>query len=433
MTKAMDRRVMWKIGLVSAIAACLLGAGLHLLSPRVPRTTGPPPQGAYVWQREWTPAVQQAVHEHASNLKEIIALAAEVTWRNGQPQVTRINLDFGALQAAGAPIGLALRIGSFSGPFASHSPITDTLAAIAWDLVQQAQDAHLSPRELQIDFDCPESKLSGYRLWLDAIRRKVQIPVTITALPSWLNHREFARLVDPADGYVLQVHSLERPKAPDAATTLCDPAAASRAVEWAARLRRPFRVALPTYGYRIAFDHQQRFLGISAEGPAPTWPGDAIIREVRAEPNALASLIQKWTADRPIYLQGILWYRLPTADDTMNWQWRTLTAVMKGQTAEPDLRVEVRRPEPNLAEIDLVNAGQADAPLQVAVELRWAEAKLVAADAIGGFGQADAADDHLQLQGPRLLAHERLGPGQRRMIGWVRLSKDMEVQAHVRP
>jgi hypothetical protein len=44
------------------------------------------------------------------------------------------------------------------------------------------------PRELQIDFDCAESKLDGYQVWVEAIKYKISpVPVTITALPSWLN------------------------------------------------------------------------------------------------------------------------------------------------------------------------------------------------------------------------------------------------------
>jgi hypothetical protein len=64
-----------------------------------------------------------------------------------------------------------------------------------------------------IDFDCAESKLDGYRVWVEAIQRRVApLPVTITALPSWLNSRAFQRLAAVATNYVLQVHSVERPK-----------------------------------------------------------------------------------------------------------------------------------------------------------------------------------------------------------------------------
>lgn len=82
----------------------------------------------------------------------------------------------------------------------------------------------------------------------------------ITALPAWLNQPAFKRLISAVDDYVLQVHSLERPNSPEAAFTICDPAAARRAVERAAQFAVPFRVALPTYGYAIAYDRQGHFI-----------------------------------------------------------------------------------------------------------------------------------------------------------------------------
>jgi hypothetical protein len=92
-------------------------------------------------------------------------------------------------------------------------------------------------------------------------------PLVFTALPTWLDSPAFARLVQSADGYVLQVHSWEAPRAPDQPFTLCDPERAKRAIAKAERFERPFWVALPTYGYRAWFDAQNRLLGLSAEGP----------------------------------------------------------------------------------------------------------------------------------------------------------------------
>ena len=53
---------------------------------------------------------------------------------------------------------------------------------IAASLVAEARTNHLNLSELQIDFDCAESKLDGYRVWLTAIQRRVApLPVTITS------------------------------------------------------------------------------------------------------------------------------------------------------------------------------------------------------------------------------------------------------------
>src|SRR2546422_1012672 len=137
-----------------------------------------------------------------------------------------------ALRAAKRPIGLALRIGAYPGPFDCNGEVTALLVEQASSLIAEGQANQLQAGELQIDFDCAESKLDGYRVWVEAIRRKIApVPLTITVLSSWLNQASFKRLIAGTDGYVLQVHSFQRPMDADAPFTLCDPVAARRAVE----------------------------------------------------------------------------------------------------------------------------------------------------------------------------------------------------------
>jgi len=311
----------------------------------------------------------------------------------------------------------------------------------AWtDAVAQAVRAggpgfdRLVPAELQIDFDCAESKLAGYRQWVTAIKAKVApVPVTITALPCWLDRRAFKALAAAADGYVLQVHSLRKPARPEELMPLCDPAAARGAVEKAAKLRMPFRVALPTYGYVVAFDSSGRLGGLSAEGPSLRWPEAVQLRTVRADPVAMAALVRGWTQDRPRELRGIVWYRLPNEDDRLNWQGATLACVMSGRDPRPELRAEVRRSQPGLYEIDLFNAGSADAPLQVVVSVRHAGARLVACDALGGFERTHPVGAEVRFRAASGSALAPLPPGRRKPIAWLRLGDDREVQVHVSP
>src|SRR5258708_20480301 len=62
--------------------------------------------------------------------------------------------------------------------------------------------------EFQLDFDCAQKKLSGYSLWVEAVRTAVRpTRFVITTLPAWLNEPAFVPLVRLADSYVLQVSS----------------------------------------------------------------------------------------------------------------------------------------------------------------------------------------------------------------------------------
>ena len=341
-----------------------------------PRASGPLRQEVYVWQRAWTQPVRDAVSQHATNFAEIAVLKAEISWStNRQPQLTRVAVDYETLAKARRPVGIALRIGPYAGPFVppgdfglrgqaqrdpafaaaaqgtndSKAPsslrsagavqdpsVTDYICNIAAGIVNEARTNRVLLAELQIDFDCAESKLDGYRVWIEAIQHRVApLPVTITALPSWLDSRAFKRLAAVATNYVLQVHSAERPKSFDAPFTLCDPRAARRAVERAGRIGVPFRVALPTYGYLLAYEPGGKFISLAAEGPRPNWPTNAQLREVSSDAVALATLLQEWTADRPVAMRGVIWYRLPVATDKHNWNWPTLRGVMRGETPDP--------------------------------------------------------------------------------------------------
>ena len=258
------------------------------------------------------------------------------------------------------------------------------------------------------------------------------MPVTITALPSWLEQASFQRLVSAAGSYVLQVHSLDRPRQIDSPWTLCDPAGARQAVARAARLSIPFRVALPTYGYLMAFDTDGRLLGLSAEGPAKTWPASARIREARANPIELAQLVQGWTTNRPAHLRGVIWYRLPVASDLLNWRWPTLAAIMALRSPREGFRAEPRRVEPGLVEVSLVNDGELDISSRLAVEVRWPSergTRLVAGDGLCGFELLDGGLSSVKFQNPTPLW--RLPAGDKQVIGWLRLSADREVQVEI--
>jgi hypothetical protein len=390
------------------------------------------PHEAYVWQRTWNDPVRAAVTNHADTFQRIVILSAEVTWQNKQPRILRIPIDYVALHNLDTPVGLALRIGPYSGPFATNSPATVILSDLAASLVAQAETNGVVVDELQIDFDCATSKLDGYRVWLESISRKVSpTPVTITALPSWLESSNFGPLAESASNYVLQVHSLERPQGINDRFELCDSRTATQAVRRAARFGVPFRAALPTYGYLLAFDREGRFVGLSAEGPGRSWPEGVQIREVRADPLSMARLVQGWDTNRPSELRGVIWYRLPTTVDNLNWRWPTLGAIVASRLPRERIRAETRQVETRLVEINLVNDGELDSSSRLAVEVRWSDARLVAGDGLGGFTLADrngpsTATFQTRSQSLRLPAGERL------KAGWLRFDRDCEVQVELK-
>lgn len=396
-------------------------------------TTGTLVQQAYVWQRQWDEPVRDAVRGHGGAFERVVVLGAELTLGEGEPGAVRVAVDHASLRALDRPVGVALRIGPYAGPFGAGDAAGRAVVEEARWLVRSMRAEGIEPAELQLDFDAATRHLAGYREWVRAVREAVApTPVTITALPSWMGSRDFGPLVRATDGYVLQVHALERPERVDAPVTLADPAEARRWAWQAARFDVPFYVALPTYGYVLAFDEAGRFVGLNAEGPTPDWPAGTQLRELAADPTAMAELVRAWRDRRPMMMQGVIWYRLPTARDRRNWRWPTLEAVMAGRTPTPRLTVEPVMDETGLVDVVLVNAGSADATLDGPVTLRWpANARPIARDVLAGFRWRRDDSGRAALTPPAGEPAWKLRAGERVEIAWMRFTQDTEVEAHV--
>jgi hypothetical protein len=394
------------------------------------QAAGALPQQVYLWQRAWTEPVRQALVQRGDAFAGVIVLKAEVTWREGKPQLIEVPVDYRTLAGLTNPIGFALRVGPYAGPFNGTNAAAEYLCTLARRIVTEAETARLHVSELQLDFDCASSKLEGYGAWVKAIRERIApVPLVITTLPAWLDAPAFKSLVQTADGFVLQVHSLERPRSFDAPFTLCDPPAAERATARASEFGVPFRVALPTYGYQVCFDTAGHFVGLSAEGPEKSWPADSRVKEVRSDPLELAQLLLTWSTNSPANLKGIIWYRLPVAGDILNWRWPTLKAMLEMRIPRKSVRVESHRVASRLNNICLVNDGELDISSRLAVNTRWRGARLSAGDGLRGFEMTES-----EVSSARFVAAGepyRLHAGEQHVIAWVRLTDDREVQVEL--
>lgn len=391
----------------------------------------------YVWQRAPGEELRSAFEESRDVVDGVYPLAAELKWtEDGRAEVFRTPLDFGALKATGRAAGLVVRIGPFGGPFARDDERARTIVKLARETLASARRADWEPAELQIDFDCAERTLEGYREWLLALREATgaKTRLVFTALPAWLGRRaEFAALAEAADGYVLQAHSLEKPRGgPDAPYSLCG---YEETLAWARRAAetapgRPFRVALPTYGYRLIFDADGAFVALSAEGPAPRPSAGARTRVVRSDPAEMLRIERALAAEPPPGCEGVIWFRLPVEGDRLNWDMATFRKVLAGEAPRARLEVEARWSGRGLAEIVAVNRGDTSEPPPARVRAAWPEtARLVAADGLGGYVPARRRDERaLELKIAEEAREDLLPPGKSRAIGWLRFADETTLE-----
>lgn len=412
----------WTAALVLAFGGLCVGASAEPTSFR---------QDAYVWQRVHEAPVRDAISAtRETELAWLCPLAAEVAWVNGEARITRVAIDHSALAATGKPVGLVLRVGAYAGPFETDDAATRTLVRLTRELIDEARRAGITPAELQVDFDCAESKLNGYRVWIKALRDAVgETPLVFTALPSWLRHeRAFSALAKAADGYVLQVHSLEKPgRGPEADYVLCDPVQALAWVRKADTFGRPFRVALPTYGYRLAFDEQGRFFALSAEGKVPGWPRGTRVKTIRTDPRAMVELARTLKAEAFAHCDGVIWFRLPTAADRLNWDPVTFRRVLTGENPLVKVDVEARFERPGLAGVWFVNRGETSEPLPARVRATWADGeRLLVCDGLGGYSVVQRfGTSTVEFVASSEMNGWVVPPGRERQVGWMRFSNEL--------
>ena len=79
-----------------------------------------------------------------------------------------------------------------------------------------------------------------------------------------------------------------------------------------------------------------------------------------------------------------------------------------------------------------MNDGEADISSRPAVEVRWQKGRLVASDGQRGFQVLDSGSNALQFQTKTNLTRDRLLPGQRQVIGWMRFDTEVEVQVEIK-
>lgn len=266
------------------------------------RQDAPPlDQQLYVWQRQWTPAHEAALKDSRADFSTLRVLALQAFPRAGW---SRARIDAALLKQDGRPLIAVIRL---DGQLKSLDQ--DEVAAQIQQVLGDWQAQGLILAGVEIDHDAGSVRLPAYRKFLTALRAilPASMPLSITALPAWLDSPELPALLSTVDSSVLQVHAVSDPR-----RGLFDPDQAQKwAKAWSRITSKPFYLALPAYGVAL----------LPQTGGAPLVESEVPVerggerRELLADPQQLRTLATELRHDPPAHLAGLIWFRLPLAND----------------------------------------------------------------------------------------------------------------------
>ncbi|CAN5909089.1 DUF3142 domain-containing protein [soil metagenome] len=387
--------------LLAAIMLCLIGLSGSM--PRIRTTAEPLPHDAYIWQRLWTPQLVSSVRRSADIVRAWRVLMAEA---DATGRWTTVAVPWPELTATQRPIVGVIRI---------DGRLDDSRVAPLLDqIVARVAPLSATLAGLEIDFDCPTSKLSLYARFLAELRGRLPRPIalSITALPTWMNSTALEKLSPSIDEVVLQVHAVDDPR-----RGLFDAAQADRWVrEFGRRLQRPLRVALPAYEVRVTWREDGRLASVEGEMPLLLGAsrGGGERERLGAAPDAVLQLVHSLQRTGPERLVGFAWFRLPTDTDSRAWSLQTWRAVIGGSLPPVHLKAVLLPAESDgLWTVTLSNEGATDATLPRQVRL---DPGCEMADGANGFHLV-AANRPLVLQSA---GSDQIRAHRHRIIGWAR-------------
>jgi hypothetical protein len=384
--------------LLVALLLCVVGLSQSTLQTGAPRA--PFPHDAYIWQRVWTPQVIAAAQRSADLVRAWRVLLAEA---DGAGRWTKVPVAWEVLQATGRPIVGVVRV---------DGRLDEARMPALIDRITTAIAAAPGVAGVEIDYDCPTSKLVAYARFLDHLRVRlpVSLKLSITALPTWMSSPALERLAGGLDELVLQVHAVDDPR-----RGLFDPVQAEKWVrDFSRRVARPIRVALPAYEVRVTWSSDGRLAAV--EGEVSLLTGSVPGETLRAVPEAVLAFLHAMQRSAPDTLAGIVWFRLPTDADRRAWSPATWRAVVTDRLPPAQVSASlVPTDSPDLWTVTLSNDGPVDAAVPRRVPL---DPGCTMADGANGFHPAAGTTLALESSG-----NTRLRPHGTRVIGWARCSQ----------
>lgn len=376
----------------------------------------------YIWQRDWNEFVQDGISKIQPGISKFIVLCGDFRYENGKPSINAVDIDWSYFREKDIEITLAFRINTETKELLQTDgafKVADGIKTVFDRVIESATNNGVKVIDIQIDYDCPTSKLADYSNFIRICKERFpEQRISITALPTWLDSKDFKELIKHTSYYVLQLHSFEIPKTADKARQIFLKDEAPSYIFQASQLGHPYYISLPTYGYEAAFGQDGQFLGIRAEVNPVTLGKDMQYQTVISEPVEILSFLREIQQVKPQKFLGVCWFRMPIKTDEFNWHINTLKAVLENRVPVAKVNAEIKTLQDGLCEVYLVNNGEKNILAPISFTVNWQKGSSPLYDVLGRYeGRALSNGNGIEITGfpPKV--------GNKILVAWIRYPK----------
>ena len=394
---------------VLLLLALSLGGVLSVVVRARQRQARPPRLAYWYWNHPFrlTATEEQTMRE--VGLDRLYVHAATLDLREGQLQAIRVQ---SWRSDAPVPVWGVIRVHP-----RAHAILLSADGAAAAALALRAAHLPSSLAGLQWDADVPTRRLSDYARFLREFRQHLPAgqELSATALPTWLESADYARVCAALDEIAPQFYGNHWPEDGRAPPPLWETDRLRQQISRAARYGTRVWVGLPAYGRCLVFDPAGQPVGVrhdldpdmlledpiwsvqGSETRKARWDRDSqpvAVEEalaLRAEDDALAGPIDlpagsllwfQWPrvsglaevarrvyATAPANVAGICYFRWPVEGEPLSLAPAAIGAARRGNQPSTDLRCEIED-SGRLRLLTVVNHGSDSPALEGGIEVR---------------------------------------------------------------